>query len=188
MALLKKSDYAAHRGVSPAAITKHLKSGRLQPALVRDADGKERIDSEIADSIIAQTLDTAKQRGRGFKKLASTPSGDGSGDPPNNALDDIRRKQAQAKLEEQLLDLAQRKAETLPRAAVVSAITTACGLIMETLQSRNHKIATQTSTMTNVIEIAALLDAEDRALLELLNHEFSRSFDPQGTGSGFSIN
>jgi phage terminase Nu1 subunit (DNA packaging protein) len=57
MAIMGKSEYARHRRVSPAAITKHVKNGVIV------VDGKGKIDSELTDWILDQYTDRVTQVG-----------------------------------------------------------------------------------------------------------------------------
>ena len=58
MTLILKSDYAKHRGVTPAAVTTAIKSGRIACAVVTQ-NGKQLIDLEKADA--AWNRNTLKQ-------------------------------------------------------------------------------------------------------------------------------
>jgi len=62
MALLSMRQYAAHRGVSPEAVSKAVKRGRISTQVV---NGKRLIDPRIADSEWARTKDESKVRGYG---------------------------------------------------------------------------------------------------------------------------
>lgn len=159
-------------GCSAANISKQLE--RLRPAIV-EVDGKEKIDSEKADEILKMNRDTARYRGPG-------DSNSGDATPSPGSMDDIRRQQALAKLAEQQLDLAQRKGETLPRAATMATVAAAATSIREHLQARNRRLAEQAATMTDAREIKAMLDKDDRAMLEMISHDFMQRISPGSEG------
>lgn len=58
MPLMTKSQYARHREVHPAAITKALKAGRI--SVVIDAGGNEKIDSVQADKTYKANTDPSR--------------------------------------------------------------------------------------------------------------------------------
>ena len=53
---MTQSEYARHRGVSPARITKIVKQGKIKGATTRN-NGKVFIDPVKADALLKQNLD-----------------------------------------------------------------------------------------------------------------------------------
>lgn len=173
------------RGCSPANITKLIKAGRIDDALIKQG-AREKIDSDLADSILAKTLDTAKMRGKPavVGPLIDTTDHSTKQSHKNTiqgeSLDDIRKKQARVKLEEQKLNLAERKSQTVEKNRVIEACSAAGTAIREHLMSRNRRLAEQASTMNDAREIKAMLDADDRAMLQMISHDFMRRVSTDG--------
>lgn len=74
MPLIRKSDYARHRGVSPAAVTTAIKTGRIRAAVVT-RNGKELLDRDKADELWGKNT-LQQSPGSGGARLApvSTPT------------------------------------------------------------------------------------------------------------------
>ncbi|PKO64623.1 MAG: hypothetical protein CVU23_08470 [Betaproteobacteria bacterium HGW-Betaproteobacteria-17] len=90
------SEYAAHIGKSPAYVTKLKKAGRL--VVVKDANGKERVNFELSDRLVMNTTDMGRANNGanavGAKPVhVETPSS--APDPARGRVDTIFR-QAQA--------------------------------------------------------------------------------------------
>src|SRR5690606_32333405 len=139
---------------------------RLAPAIERRGN-RDMINVAVADSIFARTTDTAKVRrkpeGMQPAPLLERPAEEGraaataAGLVPGS-LDDIRRRQAEAKLEDQHLALAAKKGRTRVRDEVCRAAAAAGYAIRTGLKKRNHSLATKLAVMKDAREIAVLLD------------------------------
>ena len=182
---MTKSDYAGLKDWNKSYLSKKSVKARIAPAMVGDL-----IDADIADEIFKTTTDTAKVRKSQPKIQPPNDSVEpGTAPPPTGApepgsMDHIRRQQAQAQLDKQLLDLAERKGQTLPRAETMAAVAAAGTALREHLQSRNRRLAEQASTMKDAREIKAMLDADDRAMLEMISHDFMRRVSGEEEGAG----
>lgn len=77
------SEYAAHAGVSPAYVTKLKQAGRL--VLVK-VDGKDRVNFEMTDRLVANTTDLSRARnGANAKPAAAAEPGSATAPAPNAA-------------------------------------------------------------------------------------------------------
>lgn len=71
---LSLRQYAARRGVSPMAVSRAIKTGRLTASVGRDADGTPRInDPELADREWDQRTDLSKAPGAVKARAAARP-------------------------------------------------------------------------------------------------------------------
>ncbi len=75
---LTLKNYARHREVSPTAIQKAIKSGRLKGAAQKQTNGHWRIDADLADKLLAGRTNPTKKRskeasGRGARPRAKGP-------------------------------------------------------------------------------------------------------------------
>ncbi len=76
--ILTKTDYAAYRGVTPAALSQWLSKGRLSGAAIVGQGRNARINVQVADQQLMHTLDLGQQFARGGQpdtsRLASPPA------------------------------------------------------------------------------------------------------------------
>lgn len=63
--ILTKTEYAAYRGVTPAALSQWLSKGRLTGAAIVGQGRNARINVRLADQQLANTLDLGQQFARG---------------------------------------------------------------------------------------------------------------------------
>lgn len=75
---LTLKNYARHREVSPTAIQKAIKSGRLKGAATKLANGHWKIDSDLADQLLSGRTNPTKKRskessGKGRRPRPSSP-------------------------------------------------------------------------------------------------------------------
>lgn len=76
MALMTFTAYATHRGVSRPAVSKYVAQGRLTAAVVKSPEGRELIDSDVADRLLEATLDpSARAKGRSAQERWKTRTG-----------------------------------------------------------------------------------------------------------------
>lgn len=69
--ILTKTDYAAYRGVTPAALSQWLSKGRLSGDAIVGQGRNARINVRIADQQLSATLDMGQQFARGGQPDAS---------------------------------------------------------------------------------------------------------------------
>ena len=60
MPIVSLSEYARQRGISPAAVTKAMRDGRISRGVILGSKGKKSIDTEIADAEWAASTDTTQ--------------------------------------------------------------------------------------------------------------------------------
>lgn len=168
------------RPVTKAYLSKKKNLLMLEPAMEIDpADGKRKINFETADALFLKNRDPSRFVGQ--KKNQDFPAAE-------ETYESVKRRQALVKLEQEMMDLAERKDQTLPRAETMAAVSAAFLAIREKLQARNRSLSEQSSTMTDVREINAMLDASDRMLLETVSDEFMRRVSKGGDGTLPAIN
>lgn len=76
------SEYAAYAGVSPAYVTKLKQAGRLVMVKV---DGKDRVNFEMTDRLVANTTDMSRARNGANAKPAAVPESPVPAVPATNA-------------------------------------------------------------------------------------------------------
>lgn len=186
MTLVTKSEYALHRNVSPAYISKKNIKALLAPAIEADPKtGREMINLEKADQLLDQNTDS--QRNKHNKPQNPETGGGGNKAAPSNGADSyetIRRTHEEAKLQHTLLDLEQKKGNLLFRDEVERACAAAGQMIREHLSSRNRHIADKAATMTDARAIKALLDEADRMMLETVSNDILRKLFPHALSGG----
>lgn len=189
MPLMTKSEYAAYLGVSRAFISKKSTKEKLVSAEVVSDLGKTLIDSDLADKIFKITEDPARAPFRKRKdtktEVVDIPDAGFSDEEDTGLLRGYEKSRAEReaiKVEHSKLDLLQRKGETVLRQDVVRAVSNAGAAIREHLQARNRRLAEQASTMRDAREIKAMLDADDRAMLEMISDDFLRRVSDSGSG------
>lgn len=172
MPLMTKTEYAAHYGCNKAYLSKKDVKERLAAAMIRDDQGDLKIDSDKADEIFKLTQDPARAP---FRKSKSRPRAE---HPEETGLlsgyETSRAKREYIKAEHAELDLLERKGQTLNRSDVVKAIMAAGAMIREHLAARNRRISEKAATMKNAREINSMLDADDRAMLEMISHDLNQ--------------
>ena len=176
MPLMTKADYAA-RGIkqydgsfkkcSKAYLSKGAMKARLEPAMRADTDGVLKIDSDMADQILRETKDPS----RSMSHMKPTP---GTASPKTGTFEAVRTDRERAKLENEQLDLAERKGETMSRVEVVRAVMAAGQIIKDQLKNNSRRLAEKFSTMTDVREIRSVMEQENSALLTQISNDFLR--------------
>ena len=85
--VLSKSEFATRRGVSPAAVSQWISSGRLSGTALIGVGRTARIDVAEAERQLAMTLDPGQQMARGGRPVASALPPAGAADlPASNAV------------------------------------------------------------------------------------------------------
>lgn len=192
MAAISKTEYAARIGVTKAYLSKRSVKDRLAPAMVL-VDGKLMIDADLADAIFAKTRDPSRYLGKKKPDRApqrpSAPSSAVEPDAdlaPGESFEKTKQQRESVKLEQDRLNLAARKGQTLPKQDVERACLAAAQAIRHHLRARNRHIAEKAATMDEAREIKVMLDEDDRGMFEFLSHEFARklTIDLGGGGAG----
>lgn len=174
--LLTKTEYAVHRGVNKAYISKKNIKALLEPAMETDpADGKIKVNVEKADKILNENTDTKRQQ-----KPLTPPAAEESSE--DNSYEATRRKHEQIKLESAQLDLEQKKGNLLFKDDVERAISAAGQQIREHLTLRNRAIADKAASMTDAKAIKSMLADDDRRMLETVSNDIIRKLYPEGGG------
>lgn len=185
MALMTKAEFARTIGVTRQYFSKKEIKDRFAPAMITTPDGKNMIDSDLAKQIIKMTQDPARAH---LRKRADAQVWPDEQDPEKkielSGYEKSRAEREALKVEEARLNLLERKAETLSKTEALRAVASIGAAIREHLQGRNRRIAELASTMTNAREIKAMFDADDRAMLEMISHDFMRRVSTGADGDG----
>lgn len=118
--VMSQAEYARHRGISKQGVNAHIKSGRLLPALTNDG----QIDVEAADGLLS----------------APAPS------RPGSLLQTSKAEKARIDAEVAALDLARKKGEMVPRAAVQAAAQQLGATLRQALTDRRPQLITAIQT------------------------------------------
>jgi hypothetical protein len=173
--LITQAEYARRRGVSRAAITKAIKSGRITPI-----DG--RIDPDVADIQWARNTSTARAPVAGPAPAAAAASiaprasvrvarlSDGDEDEPATLLESrARREAALAELAE--LELSEKRGELVSAAAIERAMATKIMSVRESLDTLADRITPLLAAETDPDKVYKLLRGEIRQVLSQLSSE-----------------
>lgn len=82
--LLTKGEFAKRRGVTPAAVSQWLSTGRLTGSALVGIGRNAKIDVAEAERQLGLTLDPGQQMARGGRPVASGMPPAGGGDAPSN--------------------------------------------------------------------------------------------------------
>lgn len=180
MKLGTKQQYAAHRGCTKAYLSKPEIVERLRPAMVSDpASGRLLVDFEKADALFVQHRDPSRFLGR-TAALGPRPTRDADGKP--NTFETTKHDRELLKLEQDQMNLLDRKSQTLSRKDTEAACAAAGQLLRDSLQSRNQRLADKAATMKDAREIKIMLDAADRSMIETVNDALVRRLFPNEPG------
>lgn len=171
--LVTKAEYARLKGWDRSYLSKKETVKKIRPALVKNAAGKTRVDVKLADEIFSNDTDPSKVR----KATKNTPHEAGAvtnEDDAARGFYDTKAEREQIRLEQEKLNLAERKGLLLPRAETIRAISAVGMIFRDGLKARTRHLAQQLSTMKDTKEIAAFLEKQDQALLETISHELKR--------------
>ena len=177
--LITQAEYARRRGVSRAAITKAIKSGRITPI-----DG--RIDPDVADIQWARNTSTARAPLAGpapapaaasiaprvavrAARPAEFDDGDRDEEPASLLESRARREAALAELAE--LELAEKRGELVSAAAIEKSLSTKIMSVRESLDTLADRITPLLAAETNPDKVYALLRSEIRQVLSQLSSE-----------------
>jgi hypothetical protein len=181
--LITQSEYAKHRGVSEAAVSKAVREGRI--SLI-----DKRIDPNVADvqwaanSRARAPSSQAGTAGPGARPaavskvagVASAPSGGHDGvDMPDQPGDywqsRARREAAEAELAE--LKLAELRGLVLRREAVESATFNASRAMRDGLVNCSRRLAADVATLSTPHECEQIIAREHRMLLDTWNRSMA---------------
>ncbi len=177
---MTKAEYAArgilqddgkYKKVSKAYLSKGQMKTRLEPAMRADSDGVLKIDADLADEILRNARDPS--RSMSHMSGSGKPASDR---PASNVgtFEAVRTDREKTKLENEKLDLAHRKGDTLAKPDVTKAVSAAGQILRDQLKSNSRRLAEKFSTMTDVREIRAVIDEENSKLLKQMSNDFLR--------------
>jgi len=172
MPKMSLSDYARHRKVTPAAVSRAVKEGRISVEV--DAEtGKKRVDSDAADVEWSQNTDRAKQEGA--LSASEARAGDAPGDrgePTEEAtqssyqLARARREHFNAKIAE--LNYQMRAGRLVDADEVTRAAFKTARAVREAMLNIPDRLASQLAGETDARRVHDLLTAELERALEAL--------------------
>lgn len=147
--LVSKSEYARHRGVTPAAVTYWARDGRI--VLL---DGK--VDRDASDAALDKTLSPIHGGKRTTAERAPEPETVGS------RADLIRQKSRQSELSADLLalELRKKKGEVIDRAGHDRALLEALGPILARLDSIGSRAAPKALGQNDLRVVQDAIDDE----------------------------
>lgn len=161
---ITKAQYARHRKVSKAAITKALRSGRI----VLGDDGL--LDPEIADrQWLANTNARIPGPGRTPARKAPAPAQD---EPADYSESRARREQSEAGLA--ALALGEANGRLLARDRVELAVFHASRALRDQLTNSSAHLGAAVAPMTTAAECERTIRLEHVRLLEAFVHELAR--------------
>jgi hypothetical protein len=148
--LITQSEYARHRGCSPVAVLKAIRSGRITTV---ERDGQTWIDPDVAD------IQWAKNSRPRVRNLPAPPPLELLS-PPEAQLYDIQAARAKREHHEaNLADLKEQRAvgALLDRSRVQKAVVDATARLRGDLEQIPGKLSAQLAAETEVTAIRALL-------------------------------
>ncbi|WP_395351042.1 hypothetical protein [Variovorax sp. UC122_21] len=168
------SEYAAHAGVSPAYVTKLKRQGRI--VLVKQ-DGREQVNFDATDRLVANTADLARARNGGNAKPdrdpfaaapdepagAATSAGGGGGAAGVDAV--FRKAQAQERVfsaKKAELEFKRLSGELLEKAGVERTVFNMFRLLRDHAFQAPQRAAVRVMTMSDPREIENVISEELR--------------------------
>ena len=158
---LRKSAYAAHRGVSPGMVTHWIKGGRLV------LDGK-LVNVEASDALLAESLDQTRG-GKGGKSERAAATVETRGRPPNpaapsNTFTRHRAVRESFAAKDAELKYLERAGELVTRADYDRAVADSMAPITTALDSLAPRIARRVVGQSDVRKIEAMVEEEVAAM------------------------
>jgi hypothetical protein len=164
--LMRKSEYASHRGVGPSAITRALKEGRL---VTKTVNGKELIDVVASDAVWqATTRARIDSPGPAEPSVASAEGHDAM------RAARLRREQADASLRE--LALERERGTLIARRDVKADLTDAVAVILSAWDSLPDRLSPLLVGLEDQAQIRAVLRDE----IEQLQHRVAEALTAVG--------
>lgn len=167
---LSQAEYAKHRGVSEAAVSKAIKAKRI--TLTQDG----RIDPVAADAQWAANSRVRAGTGRSPAPSTRDPSegaDEGVEKPGSNDYWDARSRREMAEAETAEMELAKLKGELIEVKAVENVWSKTCSAVREHLLQVRARLAPQLAAESDPFKVDQLLEAEhNQALAELAKGAF----------------
>jgi hypothetical protein len=155
-----KADYARWRRVTPSAISQHIASGKLRPALTEDG----RVDFAAGDAILGQVLDP--ERGGDRRPDAMVIA--------EPALATARRRKLEAEAERAELELAQRRGQLVPVVEVRAGAQELATALAATLEQRRLELVRAVRACPLEGEALVAVAALDRKICAELGRRLAR--------------
>lgn len=178
---MSNKQYAEHRGVTPAFISKLKARGFLDDALVKKRGRKiPLIDSDKADAMLESNLDphTTKKKSNQTKPLEKKPSRKKSKKVDNQSTyAQVRTESERYKAQERRLKLEVEQRKWISRAEVKDTLFKVSRLCRDTLLNIGPRIAAQVAAETDENEILKLINHEHNEALAELIHGFNSITD-----------
>ena len=179
MPLVRKSDYARSRGVTPAAVTTAIKTGRIRAAVVTQ-NGKELLDfdkaNELWDRNTLQQPPSVKQQAAASVSPISKPTDQqlqaliqGLPEDQIPELNDSRARREHYLAEKARLEAMQGRGELVPVADVKAEAARLARQVRDLLLLIPTRTAAMVATMQDPEDVRALLQGEIEAALRGLN-------------------
>lgn len=183
MPLVRKSDYARSRGVTPAAVTTAIKTGRIRAAVVTQ-NGKELLDfdkaNELWDRNTLQQPPSVKQQARVVAAAAVAPISTSTdqqlqaliqGLPEDQIpdLNDSRKRREHYLAEKARLEAMQGRGELVAVVDVKAEAARLARQVRDLLLLIPTRTAAMVATMQDPEDVRALLQGEIEAALRGLN-------------------
>lgn len=172
---VRKGDYAKHRGVSPAYISKLIREGKLTaPALQPDG----RVNIALADLQLAGMADPARSamadpsRGEMVGEMAditvANEPGSFGGSAAPASFADARTRKMLADAEAAEIALARTRGEVVDRASVADAFQEIGSTVRGAMDVRRRELAAALLGITDMELMLTRLAESDRALCQTL--------------------
>lgn len=177
-----KAEYVEHRKAnghkcSKPYLSKPEVSKRLEPAtLIDPADGKVKLDFDLADKIFETTGDPSRKLPTAAEKKSD------SVEPAMQGFTYVKTERERVKLEKERLEHEERLGSTLSLSRTEHACVNVASQIRDELFKRNRRMAEDLSTMTDPREIRTYLDTSVRTLLKGLSDDFMRKLSLASEG------
>lgn len=186
MSIITKKEYAefgipqpdgSRKPVSKGYLSKPSVRELLQPAIVIDDKGKEKIDTDKADQIFVANRHSA------LIPIASAEA-PGSDDPQRQSatseLTGLKSQRERIKLRNDELELEERLGNTLNRTEVQDTCAAAGQKIQELFRSQIPRMAEKFATMTDVRQIRTTMEQEFNQAMEIISNDLARKFGTAG--------
>lgn len=163
--LLSFSEYAAHRKVSPAAVSQAVASGRITPVV--DTRGRRRIDPEIADAQWSKNTDPLQsERAGGSNRGAESPDGGEGGGAKGSPYWDARTRRELAEAEMSEMKRRQMAGELCDVAGVRRAASGMGRVMRDSVMGVPSRLAPELAHLSDAWEIEQRLTAALRQVLD----------------------
>lgn len=172
--LISKSEYAAHRGVSPAMVTRWIKAGRI----VLDASGK-RVDVAASDAVLAASMDLTRG-GRGGKPGAERSVAPGTAPFTETPLSRATSDDKEASTALKRLKLARESGAVVDRQAFERTNETTFAGLRDGLLGIPNRIGTRVAAETDARKVMDMIRGEIERELNTLADSLQGLADSAG--------